>query len=423
MADNGNIEQSSTFSWNSVIRILNWLFLGILAFAAGAFVVMYLTVHPVQMSVYLLIALVALFAIIILLSQYRGWALFVASLLSLVTFGIGYYWMSSIVLGREDTREIPQLTREKTDPGNGKTAVIYFTHGEPETYDPIGWLNQFREFDEQDIPFVPLVVRPLFIYQLRNAYLRVGQSHHRQMHIQMVKSLEQSFKDEGYPDLDVYLSFLDDEPRPDAAVIQALNDGASEIIAAEVFVTISNHTAEGEELIKSVNSKDYGVPIKFTGPLWESETLHRMFLAKTNSAIGDTEKSKVGVILVGHGQPDEWDKEFPTETEQELLFRQYILDLLIADGYKPENLGLAWMSFKEPKPAEKVNELLAEGVEKIVFFSAAISADSIHSQYDIPELIHQAQIPDGFPVINMGAWNDHPLAIQAIKELVLSQME
>ena len=28
------------------------------------------------------------------------------------------------------------------------TAVIYFTHGEPETYDPIGWLNQFREFDE-----------------------------------------------------------------------------------------------------------------------------------------------------------------------------------------------------------------------------------------------------------------------------------
>ena len=59
----------------------------------------------------------------------------------------------------------------------------------------------------------------------------------------------------------------------------------------------------------------------------------------------------------------------------------------------------------------------------MLLFSAAISADAIHNQYDVPELINEAEIPEGFPVINMGAWNDHPLAIQAIKELVLSQME
>jgi protoheme ferro-lyase len=86
-------------------------------------------------------------------------------------------------------------------------------------------------------------------------------------------------------------------------------------------------------------------------------------------------------------------------------------------------MGLAWMSFKEPKPAEMVEKLLENGVEMIVFFSAAISADSIHSQYDIPELIHKADIPGQIPVINLGAWNDHPLAIQAIQELVLSQVE
>ena len=131
----------------------------------------------------------------------------------------------------------------------------------------------------------------------------------------------------------------------------------------------------------------------------------------------------MGVILVGHGQPDEWDIEFTTETEQELLFREKIFDLFTEDGYHSENLGLAWMSFKEPKPAVLVEKLLSNGVEKILFFSAAISADSIHSQYDIPELVYEADIPEGFPVINLGAWNDHPLTIQAIKELVLSQVE
>jgi len=330
--------------------------------------------------------------------------------------------MTSIALSREDTREVPALVREEGEPGDGHTAVIYFTHGEPETYDPIGWLNQFREFDSQGISFIPFPFRPFFIYQLRNAYLKVGQSHHRQMHIQMAEDLEQSLRAEGY-DFKVYLSFLDDEPRPDAAVITALNEGAGEIIAAEVFVTISNHTLEGEELIESVDVDQFGVPLRFTGPLWDSHTLHSMFLDEANAAIGDADKSKVGVILVGHGQPDEWDIEFPTETEQELLFREKILALFIEDGYQAENLGLAWMSFREPKPAELVEKLLDNGVERIIFFSAAISADSIHSQYDIPELISQADIPVGFPIIDLGAWNNHPLTIKAIQDLVLSQVE
>jgi protoheme ferro-lyase len=189
-------------------------------------------------------------------------------------------------------------------------------------------------------------------------------------------------------------------------------------VVAEVFVSISNHTAEGEEQIKSVRPEDYGVEVRFTGPLWDSATMHRMFLEKANAAIGDTDKSRVGVVLVGHGQPVEWDTEFPTETEHELKFRQAVLALLVADGYQPENMGLAWMEFKQPHPKEKVEELLKNGVEKIIYFSAAISADSIHSQSDVPELIHEAAIPANIDAINLGAWNDHPLAIQAIREKI-----
>jgi hypothetical protein len=126
----------------------------------------------------------------------------------------------------------------------------------------------------------------------------------------------------------------------------------------------------------------------------------------------------VGILLVGHGQPDEWDVEWPTETEQELGFRNDVLTILAADGYRPENLSLAWMSFKEPEPAEKVEQFLENGVEKLLFFSAAMSADAMHSQYDIPELVYEADYPEGFPVINLGAWNDDPIVIQAIKEKI-----
>ena len=53
----------------------------------------------------------------------------------------------------------------------------------------------------------------------------------------------------------------------------------------------------------------------------------------------------------------------------------------------------------------------------ISYFSAAISAESIHSEYDVPELVSQAEMPPGrHPCRTWGAWNDHPLTIQAIAE-------
>jgi len=355
--------------------------------------------------------------------SFNGAKLLLALPMSVASALYGYKAMTRVILSRDDPRPIPDITRKKGDPGLGHTAIVYFTHGEPETYDPIGWINQFNEFDEQGIPFVPLLIRPIFIYQLRKKYLQVGKSNHREMHGQMLKSLEQAYRAQGDTTIRFYLSFLDDNPRPDAAVIQALNEGASRIIVSEVFLTISNHTAEGKELIEELNLEEHGVPIVYTGPLYDSKTLQSMFVKRANAHIGDTPKDKVGVLLVGHGQPDEWDIEWPTETEQELGFRRDVLKLFEKDGYKRENLSLAWMEFKEPRPAPKVEEFSRNGVDKVVYFSAAISADALHSQYDVPDLVNQARVPDGFPLMNLGAWNDDPIVIRAIKEKIDAQMD
>ena len=392
----------------------------VLSVISGVFVVRYLTVHPLKMSSSLFVACITAFlAVTILILGFQSAALLLMAVLALSAFSVSYWLATKRVLSREDERPVPALTRAKDDPGQGHVAVVYFTHGEPETYDPIGWLNQFREFDEQKIPFIPTIARPIFIYLLRRKYLQVGTSRHRQNHQRMIRRLEESFRADGDVTTRFYLSFLDDNPRPDAALIQALNDGASQVAVAEVFVSISNHTAEGEHQIAGVKAEEYGVPIGLSGPLWDSSTLHSMFVARANAHVGDTDKSKVGILLVGHGQPDEWDVEFPTETEHEIEFRRRILTALAADGYRRENMDLAWMEFKEPKPAVKVEQLIKNGVEKILYFSAAISAESIHSQFDIPDLVSKAKVPAGFPIINLGAWNDDPIVIQAIKEKIV----
>lgn len=400
------------------MRILKWAGVIALSLLTGWLVVSYMTVPPLQMSAYLAAACFGIAGLIAVLTRFRGRELALAIGLSLVLLVGGYWANATVVLGREDSRKVPALTRKAGDPGKGFTAVVYFTHGEPETYNPIGWLNQFREFDEQGIAFVPFLVRPYFIYALRDAYLKVGSSHHRQMHLQMAAQLEDKLRDEGMSDVRVYPSFLDDEPRPDAAVIRALNDGASRIIVSEVFLTISNHTKEGEKQIEAVDVGKLGVPLVMTGPMWDSQTMYDMFVDKVNAQVGSADRSKVGVLLVGHGQPDEWDVEFPTETEQEALFRERIMDALVKAGYRRDLLGSAWMSFKEPLPAVKAEEIAAQGADRILFFAAAISADSIHSQYDIPELVAEAKLPADVETTNLGAWNDHKLTLEAIAQKI-----
>jgi sirohydrochlorin ferrochelatase len=399
--------------------MIRWGIICLLALLAGATTVEYLVAHPLRMSAYLAATLVLVFLLLVLLVRYFAAGRRIAAVVvSLVAFAVGWYVMTDVLLQRQDYRPMPELTRQKGDPGDGHTAVIYLTHGEPPVYDPISWINQINEFDEQGLSFVPFMARPFFFNGLRRNYLRVGKSDHQVRHEAMIKSLEEAYRQAGDMDTRFYLAFLDDNPRAGAALTQALNEGASHIIVAQVFVTVSSHTAEGEHQIMEMDPEAYGADVRFTTPLWDSEILQRMYVDRVNANRGETDKSKVGVLLVAHGQPDEWDEIWPLQTEHELRFGDRIIDLLVADGYSRENLSKGWMSFKLPKPATEAERIYANGVEKLFFFSYTIAAAGMHAQYDIPALVYQADIPDDFPIIDLGAWGNDPATIQALQQKI-----
>ena len=69
----------------------------------------------------------------------------------------------------------------------------------------------------------------------------------------------------------------------------------------------------------------------------------------------------------------------------------YSMDASVGAG-----VGWAWVKFKQLRPTAKVEQLIENSVEKILYFSAAISADSVHRQYDVPHLGEKAKAPEGF---------------------------
>ncbi len=234
----------------------------------------------------------------------------------------------------------------------------------------------------------------------------------------MLHSLILSMPEEATRGTRFYQAFLDSRPRPDEMAIQAINDGASKLIVLPVFLTDSSHTIAGFEMIKALAIEKFGVSVCAAKPLWDTDGLQQMFVARADAHLDGVDKARVGILLVGHGQPDDWDAFYPTQTEQENEFRNQVRERLIHAGYLPDNILLAWMEFKTPKITTAVQQLATQGVERILVFSASISADSIHSDIQVPESVEAADLPDDVQVVNMGAWGNSPLVIEAIRQRV-----
>jgi protoheme ferro-lyase len=397
---------------------LKWIVVLLGAIVLGIGVVRYLVVPPLEMGLYLLACagLVIGLALLVVLGM-RGRRRLVAVPVILLGFAVGYLGATAAFLGTEEQRNLPALV-VPAPAQRDHAAVVYFTHGEPPAYSAMPWLETFRELDADGVSFIPAPFRPFFFLAFREEYLKLGGSPHNFIHQDMAGSLEELYRAEGDTTTRFYTAFLDSNPRPDEAVIRALNDGASRVDIATVFVTVSSHTKAGQDQVAALDLDRYGVPICFSEPMWSSATLQEMFVARADANLGTTPREKVGVLLVGHGQPADWDAKYGTQTEQENLFREAITDRLVANGYRRENVSLAWMEFKDPAIGEAVRSLTDRGVEKLFVFATSISASSLHSLYDIPEAVTAAGIPPGVEVVNLGAWDDDPIVIRAIKERV-----
>lgn len=383
----------------------------------GYFLVQYMVRPTNRIGLYaVLLALAMAGTFFIGIRFFKGLELLLTGALALAGFSAGYVTANALFLAQEEKRELPKVTR--TDGGDGHTAILYFTHGEPPGYSAQPWIDTIRELDHDNVPFVPWLVRPIFFNTVRSEYFEAGGSAHNKLHETFIDNLKRAMPEEVAAGTRFYLAFLDSDPRPDEMAIRAINDGASRIVILPVFITESTHTEAGQEMVAGVEPEKYGVQTCYTGALWDSESLQQVFVERANEMLNGADKSKVGILLVGHGQPTEWENIYPAQNKQESQYREAIREKLITDGFPPENVVLGWMEFQEPNITTSAQTLAGRGVEKIFVFAVSLSADSIHSDVDVPHAVGEAKLSDDVVVEFVGQYGDHPLAIQAMKEKI-----
>jgi sirohydrochlorin ferrochelatase len=399
------------------MQTFGWILVFGFSLLTGYFLIQYMVRPTNRIGLYAVLLALALAGLFFTgIRSFKGREFLLAGVFMLAGFAAGYVTANALFLAQEEDRKLPEVTR--TDGGDGHTAILYFTHGEPPGYSAQPWIETIRELDHDNVPFVPWLVRPIFFNTVRNEYFEAGGSAHNKLHETFIDNLKRAMPEEVAAGTRFYLAFLDSNPRPDEMTIRAINDGASRIVILPVFITESTHTEAGREMVASVEPEKYGVETCYTGALWDSESLQKVFVERANEMLNGADKSKVGILLVGHGQPTEWENIYPAQNKQESQYREAIREKLIADGFTPGNVVLGWMEFQEPNIASAAQTLAGRGVEKILVFAVSLSADSIHSDVDVPHAVREAKLSDDIVVEFIGQYGDHPLAIQAMKEKI-----
>ena len=329
------------------------------------------------------------------------------------TAGFAAGWTAAAYLRLPEPDRTPQRVAPIAPDAPRRRAVIYFTHGEPETYQPEPWISMLHELDSTVPGFPPKPVWPVILDGIKRSFAAVGTSPHGRIHAQTMAEVRDAVGDE---DVAWYLSFLDADPRLRDAVAAAVRAGATDLALLTVFLTDSDHTAEADHLVEAMGLSPAGIRVVRTPVLWDDPRLARMVADKVLRTAGDRDRATVGVLLVGHGQPAEWDADHPTETEQEQDFRGAIRSLLVDAGFRSDLVSEAWMSFRDPKVPERVRELARRGARTVIGVPVTISADSLHSLHDTPKLVRRGARGTGLEVLEVGAWNTEPLLVALLAD-------
>jgi protoheme ferro-lyase len=293
----------------------------------------------------------------------------------------------------------------------GKLAVIPCFHGEAEKLP--GMLAMLLDPEAGDISrgFPPNSLKNImFRYRtakgVKSNYKSVGD---RDPYNSDCYEILEKLKTRFPSDVIVDMGFMDCRPFIEEKVVEAVNNGASRVIVAHTMITVSGHTEEIEERVEGLGLEKKGIELAFTEPLWNDEKFIQHKANRILEIVGDEDKSKVGVAILGYGVP-----QIPSpgryETynlETNTRYTQALIKKLEENGIK--NTAAGYLRWLKPNISDCAKTLAEKGARLIVFdwFHAA---RNLHSLVDIPahfEML-EMELPEGTKLVMVGPEKDSP---------------
>jgi sirohydrochlorin ferrochelatase len=320
------------------------------------------------------------------------------------------------------TRPRPAAAKPRLADDNGRTVVVLLAEGEPEEYDPALITSAFVDLEETEVPVPPEAARMLVYLSEKSRYASVHGSPARAGARTAADALATSLS-ALRAGTDVRAAWLDPPQRLDDTVASAAAEGYRRVAVVPFGIADSLHLDRAKRSVDALGLAADGVRVAYAAPLWSHSGIARAVADRALAAVAAPDRGTTGVVLVGHGQPWQWDRTYPAASEQETYFAQRVRTLLAEEGFAPELVRIGWLDWQDPGISEAVRHLVAFGCRRVVVVPASMPTETLGTLIDLRGSAEEAILGTHVRLDVLPAWGDHPAVLAALQEAALSAVD
>lgn len=362
-------------------------------------------------------ALSALALVAIARAYMRADALLYAFAFELAAVGGGYSLASTLLF--KFVKPLTPLVLPADPPSaDPRVSVMVTCCIEPQHYDPGATAGMLESLTQEGLLEQSVGGLPFLFFAHKARYRAVDDSSPARPELEeLARRLQEALAEH---DVVVDWASCSADSRLAVRVAEAISEGHTKLIVTTLAVAPSTH------LQRAVQEADDLVPEAGWASLVHAESLvasDRILEMLADRVMTQIEgATKPGVVLVGHGQPEEREKRSPVMSEGETVFLSRLRVSLAERGLGEDSVRIAWSEWVEPGVTSQVRHLAALGGDRILVVPAVFPLDTLSTRIDLELAAAQAHLDESVTTMVLPAWGADDAVVEELKTLVLRAM-
>lgn len=206
------------------------------------------------------------------------------------------------------------------------------------------------------------------------------------------------------------------------AVAALASSGALRVALVPLGLPESGQLDEMQKALAPLLHAEGAPEVLLAPTVWNDRMLPERMAERIIAATAGLDPRDVGVVLVGEGAPEAWERRFAEASEAETYFNQRVRALLSDAGIDEHHIRMSWLEWQSPDVTEAVRHVAALGCTRIIVAPSTISLPTLETSLDLGHAIALARVPDDVLVITLPPWGDDEGFADAVRRSALSAL-
>ncbi len=379
------------------------IFLGLIM---GILATVSMIYHGIVQFISIALVCICLFASVLHIRKFQKKSKIILLFAALVLIG---YLLSCICVsafaGKVKTADITPADKKE------ETAILLLSPGEIGQYNCQGALYRLKSYREVGLGGVRWWNMPVKAQQLKRNLNKIEKDSYIQTNQNLYDKLKSQLEDRYV----LYNANLFGSPFIEEVIGEILQQGYDKIVVLNNFLVEQPYKEVVDRKILGVIEKSgIDAEVLFTFPLWNHDGLVSYYEQCILEKIQEISPEQVGVVLMARDFDKKAQQKFPQAVNRAEVFYNKIKESIVKNGYEGRKIRIAYIGHRKSGLKDTIDYLLDYGINKLVIVDVGFENQGIETEYLIPHLVEDKNLPEHVGTVFIGPWGDSDFLTRAL---------